>query len=415
MLTKSCLGLLASAALTANGALAADHRHAARHQHLHAKKEYVPETTTTETAITWTTVYVDGSGDLVSGSEPTTAVEAVPVPVATSSSSSTSVASSSSASVAAPVVPSSSSYVAPTTLVTSTSSAAPVVAATTADPVETAEPEVAVAQVSTSSTSTSAAAAATTAASTSSSSTSGGLATKRGAAYNNVDLVSELLGTGSKIGWCYNWGQISDGLTSDCAYVPMLWGNKDTFFSSWSTNAQAAIDAGSTHLLSFNEPDNPAQANMGAADAATYHQTYMNPFSGKAKIASPAVTNSNTAGESLDWLQSWIDACDGQCVFDACAVHWYNTIEAGADDLFEFVTKASETCGSDKTIWITEFAPNVDNPSADKISSFLTTVQDAFDNDSTYDFVEAYAYFYVDDGLVDGTTLSTYGNTFAFS
>lgn len=414
MQTKSCLGLLASAALTANGALAADHRHAARHQQLHAKKNLVYQTTTTQTDVTWTTVYVDSNGNLVNGAEPTAAVEAVPVSVAASSSSSTTPVAASS----------SSSYVAPTTLVTSTSAAASV-AVSSADPVV---PNVAIAQASSSSTSatdivsqvvsavTSAAAAVTSAASSSSSSsTSGGLASKRGAAYNTASLVTDLLGSGSKIGWCYNWGQVSNGLSDSCAYVPMLWGNKDNFFETWSSNAQAAIDSGSKYLLSFNEPDNSGQANMAVSDAVSYHQEYMNPFSGKAKIGAPAVTNSNTAGESLDYLQSWIDGCAGNCDFDFCPVHWYNTIEAGADNLFEFATKASQTCGSDKKVWVTEYAPNVGSPSADQINSFVSTVQDAFDNNSTYDFVEAYAYFYVDDGLVDGTTLSTYGKTYAFS
>ncbi|KAF3766039.1 hypothetical protein M406DRAFT_255374, partial [Cryphonectria parasitica EP155] len=239
---------------------------------------------------------------------------------------------------------------------------------------------------------------------------------KRGAAYNTASLVSSLLGTGSKISWGYNWGATSDDLTSDLEYVPMLWCSTGDYPTDWSTNAQSAIDAGSKFLLGFNEPDNPSQCNIDASTAASAHIQYMNPFSSSAGIGAPAVTNSNVAGESLDWLEDWVSACAGQCDYDFCPVHWYNTIEAGAEDLLDFVTKASASCGTGKDIWVTEFAPNVDSPSDDQISSFLETVQDAFDNNATYSFVSRYAYFYVSDGLlVNGDAASSYGQTFAFS
>lgn len=413
MISKSCLGLLA---LTANGALAANHRHAQRH--LHAKKDIVYETTTTTTDITWETVTVDGNGNIIGGAtEPTGAVEvgvspsypAVPTPAAPSTASTTS-----STSVAVPTTSSASStYVAPapTTLVTSV---APSVADTyVADTFVT--PAAAVAESPASSYVASSTVSSATAAASSAASSSGtGSGSKRGAAYNDASLVSVLLGSNSKLNWGYNWGQTSDDLSSSLEFVPMLWGNKEKFFDTWSANAQAAIDAGSTSLLSFNEPDNPEQSNIDAATAASWHQEHMNPFSGKAKIGAPSITNSNIAGESLDWFNSWVSACGGSCDYDFCPVHWYNTIEAGAEDLFDFVIKVSDTCG--KPVWLTEFAPNVDNPTQDQISEFLTTVQDAFDNNSTFSFLERYAYFYVADGmLVSGGAATTSGNTFAFS
>lgn len=392
MLTKPCLGLLATLALTANGAIAAHHRHAERHQQ--EKRNMVYETTTTVTDITWTTVTVDGDGDVI-GAAPATPV---------SSTSSSVLASSSSLA--------SRSSAAPTTLITQTAAPAnndvPQAAAVAVSPTATPVANVASAV---NSVVTSAAAAAT------GDSTSSG--NKRGAAYNTASLISPLLGNGHQLSWAYNWGSSSDGLSdvdSGIEYIPMLWGKKDSFFSDWNANAQAAINAGSKHLLGFNEPDNPGQANMDAATAAGYHQQYMNPFSGKARIGAPAVTNSNVQGESLDWLKSFISACNGKCDFDFCAVHWYNTIDAGAADLLDFVTKAQSTCGTGKTIWVTEFAPNVGNPSQDQISEFLSTVQDAFDNNSTYSFVERYSYFYVSEGLlVQGGAATDSGKAFAYS
>ncbi|PSS00564.1 hypothetical protein BD289DRAFT_360987, partial [Coniella lustricola] len=249
-----------------------------------------------------------------------------------------------------------------------------------------------------------------------SSSTTSSSANKRGAAYNDASLVSALTGTGSKISWAYNWGSASSGLSSDLEFVPMLWCSTDTYTSYWETNVKAAIAAGSKYILGFNEPDSPSQCDIDASTAAAAHQTYMNPYSGQVSIGAPAITNSNVAGESIDWLDSFVSSCAGACDFDFCPVHWYNTIEAGAADLLDFVTKAQTACGDGKKVWVTEFAPNVDNPTDAEITSFLETVQDAFDNNATYSFVERYSYFWVSDGiLVNGDAASSYGNTFAYA
>ncbi|KAJ4420730.1 hypothetical protein N0V82_004169 [Gnomoniopsis sp. IMI 355080] len=410
MFTKTHLALLASAILSANGVQAAYHRHGDRHIHPNDldKRATIPATTTTVTDVTWVTVTV-GEGETT----------VVPTPTSTSSSSfsSSSVASTSSSALPSTTSSSTSStYVAPapTTLITSAVATPDVNIAATPEPSTTESSTTTsdiISQIA--SVVTSAAAAVTSAASTVTSSSGN----KRGAAYNDASLISPLLGTDSKLSWAYNWGSSSDGLSdvsSSLEFVPMLWGEKTV--SYWATNAQAAIDAGSKYLLGPNEPDNAAQANMDPATAATFHITNMEPFASKATLGAPSITNSNVAGESVDWLKEWIEACDGQCTFDFCPAHWYNTIEAGAEDLFSFLSEVSAACGTGKTVWLTEFAPNVDSPSDAEISEFLTTVQDTLDNNSTYSFVERYSYFYVADGLlVSGGAASSYGNTFAFS
>lgn len=404
MLTKTCFAL-ASAALVSNGALAVNHRH--RHGH-EQKRALIYETTETVTDIDWVTVTVDPN-------EPATAP---PVVEATSASSSTSVeATPSVPSVAQPAAPSSSSSAAPvvvetptptpspapTTLATSVASPSP---ATPSQVLET--PEVAaVAAAPSSSSSSSAAPAATTAAAT----TSGN---KRGAAYNVASLVSPLIGTGSKISWAYNWGQVSDGLDevdSSLEYVPMLWSNREDFISTWDSNAKTAISNGAKNFLGFNEPDNPGQANMDAASAAAAYIQYLTPHAGSVRLGSPAITNSGTDGEGVSWLKQWVSACNDQCQYSFCAAHWYSP--ASSSDFLNYVTQVHEACGTDKTVWITEFAPTGADDAT--ISSFLEEVQDALDNNSTYSFVERYSYFYVADGsLVTGTSASSFGNTFAY-
>ncbi|KKY38135.1 hypothetical protein UCDDA912_g01893 [Diaporthe ampelina] len=404
MLTKTCFAL-ASAALASNGALAVNHRH--RHAH-EQKRALIYETTETVTDIDWVTVTVDPNQPATSAPvveatpSSSAAVEATPLVPSVAEPAAPSSSSSSSSSVVVVETPTPTPSPAPTTLATSVASPSP---ATPSQVLET--PEVAAVAAAPSTSSSSSAAAATPSAA----STSGN---KRGAAYNIASLVSPLIGTGSRISWAYNWGQVSDGLDevdSSLEYVPMLWSNRQDFISTWDSNAKTAISNGAKNFLGFNEPDNAGQANMDAATAAAAYIQYLTPHAGSVRLGSPAITNSGTDGEGVSWLKQWISACNGQCQFSFCAAHWYSP--ASSSDFLNYVTQVHEACGTDKTVWITEFAPTGADDAT--ISSFLEEVQDALDNNSTYSFVERYSYFYVADGsLVTGTSASSYGNTFAY-
>ena len=423
MFTKSCLAVLATVALASNGALAAGHRHAQRHAE-HNKRALVYESTETVTDTTWVTVTVDPNAESATAAPVVDAVTTTSSSVVTTSSSTSSTLSTTSISLTSAAAPtttavpttfatstsaaalssSSSSFVEPAAAVVESSSSTAAAASTTSALIDiglTASVAVAV--------STSSAAAATTSAAATTTSSSN----KRGAAYNTASLISPLIGDGSRIGWAYNWGQVEDGLSdvdSSLEYVPMLWSNGDDFTSGWSDNAETAISNGATNFLAFNEPDNVDQANMDASTAASAFIEYMNPYADSVSLGSPAITNSGTDGEGVSWLKEWVSACDGSCKYSFCAAHWYSP--ADSSDFLNYVTEVYEACGN-KPVWITEFAPT--GASDDEISSFLEEVQDALDNNSTYSFVERYAYFYVADGyLVDGTSASSYGNTFAY-
>ncbi len=77
-------------------------------------------------------------------------------------------------------------------------------------------------------------------------------------------------------------------------------------------------------LLSFNECDNAGQCNMDAASAAQQHINIMNKYSGRVRISTPSITNSGSVGQGVSWLNQFVQACNGQCVYDFCAAHWYN-------------------------------------------------------------------------------------------
>ncbi|KAK4135588.1 glycoside hydrolase family 128 protein [Trichocladium antarcticum] len=233
---------------------------------------------------------------------------------------------------------------------------------------------------------------------------SGGSA-KRGLAYNNPTFLSRFISSGTQVSWAYNWGQYDDSNT-DLEFCPMLWGLKLDFAETWPKNAQKALDAGSKCLLSFNEPDLDSQANMSPQLAAQKHRELMNPFAGKAKIGSPAITNSGSAGQGIDWMKQWFAACGGHCAVDFVNIHIYGV------DTNTFLRHLREVDAAfKKPVWITEFAFG---GSDDEINSQLATVVDQIEGNSTYSFVERYSYFMVDQGMVKGDSLSTYGHTFAF-
>jgi hypothetical protein len=227
---------------------------------------------------------------------------------------------------------------------------------------------------------------------------------KRGVAYNDASLTD--LFSSSKFSWAYNWGSTSGGpIASNLEYVPMLWGLQTTDTQDWSSIATKAIAAGSTCLLGFNEPDYSGQANLGTAAAAAGWLTYMEPFAGKAKLVSPAVTNGG-APMGLTWLEGFVSACS-TCTIDAIAIHWYNG--GDATDFQKYIAQAY-AAGGNRPVWITEFQAPSSYSAADQ-ATFLSTMIEWLD---ASDMVERYAYFMAATGnLLDSTTsLSTLGSTY---
>jgi hypothetical protein len=196
---------------------------------------------------------------------------------------------------------------------------------------------------------------------------------KRGAAYNDISTVSALSNSGA-VTWAYNWaGSLSGSLPSGVEFIPMLWGARD--FGGWLGTVETVLSSGSNYILGFNEPDMSSQANMSPSDAASYYRQYITPFSGKAKLISPAVTSSTDAGLGLSWFDSFITQCS-DCSISGLAVHWYGNT---ADEFKSFVTQAISTASSHNLdeLWITEFALSADvNGSADlaTTTAFLNEV-----------------------------------------
>lgn len=173
---------------------------------------------------------------------------------------------------------------------------------------------------------------------------------KRGLAFNDASLLNTFIGK-FKYGWSYNWG--ATGPSHGPEFVPMLWGPK--MFDKWSDSVEKSLSSGATNLLGFNEPDLPEQANMSPQEAAKAWKTHMNPYSDRAKLGSPAVTNGD-GDMGLNWLRSFFDACAGDCTVDFLAVHWYSSaseVEGFKSHVRDAVKLAREQGISD--VWVTEF------------------------------------------------------------
>lgn len=200
------------------------------------------------------------------------------------------------------------------------------------------------------------------------------------------------------MGWAYNWASSAGGsVLSGLEYIPQIWCSGSTSYDDWEDAVETALSSGAQSILGFNEPDESTQCDISASDAASGHQTYMNPFSGKAKLGSPAVTNGGSP-MGLTYMQSFFDACDGNCAIDFMVIHWYSSYYDGVDDDFKSHVQDAITLASDNGInevWVTEFALN--DASEEQSAEFLESVLPWLDSESA---VGKYAFFMCRDGLL---------------
>lgn len=221
---------------------------------------------------------------------------------------------------------------------------------------------------------------------------------KRGISYNDASLVSVFSGS---VSWAYNWAATAGGSLSGVEYVPLMWGLNDV--SGFASSVGSA-----THVLSFNEPDLAAQANIDPQTAATKHKEGMSSLVGKVQIGSPAVTNGASSNMGTGWLDQFLTACGEGCPVNFVAYHWYNTAES-IEDFKQHtldVIKVANDHGINK-VWLTEFAPS---GSADAQASFMTEAVSFLESTAA---VERYAAFMASDGtLLSGNALNSIGSAY---
>ncbi|GAB1202962.1 hypothetical protein BDV32DRAFT_118714 [Aspergillus pseudonomiae] len=234
---------------------------------------------------------------------------------------------------------------------------------------------------------------------------------KRGAAYNDVSTVHSLSSSGA-ISWAYDWNMVSSGtLPSNVEFVPMLWGSK--MFGEWFTTIQTLLGSGCNYIMGFNEPDQSSQAAMTPSEAAQSYAKYITPYSGKAKLVTPAVTNGGGNDVGLGWMRQFLDACS-DCGMSVLAVHWYG---ASADEFKTFVQEAQELASQYnlQETWVTEFALSsamTAGSGTQESTDFLNEVIPWLDSQSG---IGRYAYYMCADGfLLEGSDLSASGKAYTY-
>jgi hypothetical protein len=218
---------------------------------------------------------------------------------------------------------------------------------------------------------------------------------KKGLGYNTASYTQAF-----NLNWVYDWGNNPSGtLNPGVEFTPMLWGSNA---AGWSSAANAAIAAGSSHLLGFNEPDNGGQSNIDPTTAAALWKANMEPFYGKAKLVGPAVTN----GGGVQWLQQFLGNCTG-CHIDALAMHWYDSATNWCY-FTGYFTDAHNTFPNHQ-IWITEFAGY---GSTAQQQSFLEYVLPWME---TQNFIDRYAGFgdFAGNYVNSDGSLTALGTTYA--
>ncbi|KAI0916576.1 hypothetical protein AcV5_003026 [Taiwanofungus camphoratus] len=204
---------------------------------------------------------------------------------------------------------------------------------------------------------------------------------KRGLSFNDASLTADF--NSGEVSWAYNWdSSFSGSLPSGVEYIPMLWGADSDHTSVWEANANTAIANGAQYLLGFNEPDLDTQSNLSPQAAAQAWQTYIQPFAGKAKLVSPAITN-GAAPMGTAWLDDFISACSG-CTIDAIAIHIYDS----ATNIAYYESYIPGIASKyNKPVWVTEFGAT---GSASQQQSFLGQMVQFLDGQSG---IAAYAWF----------------------
>ena len=105
----------------------------------------------------------------------------------------------------------------------------------------------------------------------------------------------------------------------------------------------------SYRACSFNEPDLSSQSNLTPQQAASAWKQWIQPFAGRAKLCSPAITNGG-APMGTAWLDNFLSACTG-CTIDCIAIHIYDSATNNAY-FKNYISGIGTKYG--KPVWVTE-------------------------------------------------------------
>jgi len=192
------------------------------------------------------------------------------------------------------------------------------------------------------------------------------------------------------VDWLYNWN-LDRNSTLSWEYVPI---RQNRY---WPPLDQDWKSRGSTHLLGYNEPDRPDQANMSVADAISSWPDVLWPG---LRVGAPAVSDGG-----LSWLYDFMSQADAAGLrVDYVPVHYYrcygnaNDPVGAANQFYNFLKGIYDT--TRRPIWITEWNNGANwttcaDPTYAQQDATIAAIIEMLDNTS---WVERYApYNWVED------------------
>ncbi|MFE9687069.1 glycosyl hydrolase [Streptomyces sp. NPDC006285] len=234
----------------------------------------------------------------------------------------------------------------------------------------------------------------------------------KGVALNPLQGASQALAE-SGARWYHNWTSSSGAVTKPkgVEYVPTIWGPGSVTDAELGSAAREG-----KNLLTFNEPDSPAQANMTPEQALDLwprlQKTGLN-------LGAPAVAAD--ADKPGGWLDRFMKGAGQRGLrVDFIPVHWYGSdfSYAATYQLAAYLERVHERYK--KPIWLTEYAlidftrgtPRY--PSEQEQTAFIKTSTKALE---ALDYVDRYAWFALSTetsptGLFNGTAPNASGNAY---
>ncbi|MEO3857548.1 sigma-70 family RNA polymerase sigma factor [Acrocarpospora sp. B8E8] len=172
---------------------------------------------------------------------------------------------------------------------------------------------------------------------------------KKGVAVWNAPNVSQSLAK-SQARWYYTWASHTNGITTpkDTQFIPMIRAAENV-----NSEALAQAKNAGPYLLSFNEPDLAAQANMTVEEALSHWPKLMK--AGRI-LGSPGVAfGGDTPGSWLDRFMTGARARNYRV--DFITLHWYGSdfrTQPAVSHLKSYLAAVYKRYG--KPIWLTEYA-----------------------------------------------------------
>jgi autotransporter-associated beta strand protein len=182
--------------------------------------------------------------------------------------------------------------------------------------------------------------------------------------------------------WFYNWNNDQNS-PLDWEYVPI---RQQRWWPGYPTNKPD-----STHLLGFNEPDNPvedAYTSLNNGDVDTAIAVWPELLATGLRVGSPAVTDGG-----VDWLYDFIDKADAADLrVDYVAIHFYRCGYT-ATQLYNWLYDIHARTG--RPIWVTEFNNGANwtscaDPTYEQNATRIAEFTEMMDNAP---FIERYAVY----------------------